>query len=115
MKFLHLIEKQLALIEADQTADAAMPVDDTITASDVDNIAAQSQDQIQQNVKVCADTINGLIVFVRGKFADQIDATPGLNDQLKAIEEASAVTDISKANIDLLKFLYDKVGEVKGL
>lgn len=134
MKFLEAINKKLKLLEAgDITApvdpnvsqgspqDAAMPgsapqgaPETPATPEQVDDMGENLQDQTNSTIKMCSDIINALVVFVRGKFADQIAATPGLSDQLQDLERTTTVTDVSKIDPKLLQSILTKVDEVKG-
>lgn len=123
MKFLDAIQQKLVMLEQEQ--DAAMPADSNAPqvpaagaapqAADVDAIGAQANEQIQSNIKMCSDIVNALVVFVRGKFADAIDATPGLGDQLRDLERQTTVTDITKANPKLLQNILTVVSSIKSL
>lgn len=131
MKFLEAIEAKLKLLEAgditaqppEQPGDAAMPgsaPDESTqqppaTPDQVDEMGENLQDQTNSTIKMCADIVNALVVFVRGKFADQIAATPGLSDQLQDLERTTTVTDVSKIDPKLLQGVLTKVGEIKGL
>jgi hypothetical protein len=120
MKFLDAIEKKLMFLEQD----AAMPADpnapqvpspDQAAADQVDKIGNAANEQVQSNVKLCADIINALVVFVRGKFADEINATPGLSDQLRELERQTTITDVTKADLKLLQAVVNAVEGIKGL
>lgn len=134
MKFLEAIQRKLHLIEAGditapdpnaaqgQPPDAAMPgsapqetPQTPATPEQVDDMGENLQDQTNSTIKTCSDIINALVVFVRGKFADQIAAAPGLSDQLQDLERATTVTDVSKVDPKLLQSILTKVNEVKGL
>lgn len=119
MKFTDLINKKLMLLEQDQPVDAAMPAAPSNMGSPesaaVDKIGMQSTEQVQQNIKTCADVINALVVFMNGKFSDQIDATPGLNDQLRELERKSTVTNIDQVNQKLLQDLLTAVDSIKSI
>lgn len=128
MKFLETIQQKLMLLEQDapqqQQPDAAMPADPNAPpvpdagqapTEEVDEIGAQANEQVQSNIKMCADIVNALVVFVRGKFADSIDATPGLGDQLRELERQTTVTDITKADPKLLQSIVTAVESIKSL
>lgn len=127
MKFSQLIDQKLMLLEQDapQQPDAAMPANpnappvpaagEAPPADQVDDIGAQANEQVQSNIKLCADIINALVVFVRGKFADFINATPGLGDQLRELERQTTVTDITKADPKLLQSIVTAVDSIKSL
>ena len=111
--------------DAPQQSDAAMPADpnappvpaagEAPPADQVDDIGAQANEQVQSNIKLCADIINALVVFVRGKFTDYINATPGLGDQLRELERQTTVTDITKADPKLLQSIVTAVDSIKSL
>lgn len=106
------------LLEQDQPADAAMPpapAPDVQQAAQVDQLGQQTNEQLQQGIKTCADIINALVVFVNGKFSDQIDTVPGLGDQLRELEKTSAVTDVDRADLKLLQSLLTAVDGIKTL
>lgn len=135
MKFLEAINRKLKLLEAgditapdpnaqtDQPPDAAMPgtapqnapEQPQATPDQVDEMGENLQDQTNSTIKACSDIVNALVVFMRGKFADQIAATPGLGDQLQDLERSTTVTDVSKIDPKLLQSILTKVNEVKGL
>jgi hypothetical protein len=135
MKFLEAIEKKFKLLEAGDittpadpnaqqgsSPDAAMPgsapqgaPEPPATPDQVDDMGENLQDQTNSTIKMCSDIVNALVVFMRGKFADQIAATPGLSDQLQYLERATTVTDVAKIDPKLLQSILTKVNEVKGL
>lgn len=133
MQFLEAIERKLKLLEAGditapadpnaQPPDAAMPgsapqgapEQPPATPDQVDDMGENLQDQTNSTIKTCSDIVNALVVFMRGKFADQIAATPGLNDQLMELERITTVTDVEKINPKLLQSILTKVSDVKGL
>lgn len=127
MKFFEAVATKLKLLEAgDITApvggtqapvDAAMPniaPDAAPTPEAVDDMGANLQAQTNSTIKMCTDIINALVVFMRGKFADQVSATPGLGDQLQDLEQLTTVTDVEKVDPKLLQSILSKVSEVKG-
>ena len=116
MKFTDLINKKLMLLEQDQPVDAAMPATGAAPeATAVDEIGANANEQVQQSIKTCADVINALVVFVNGKFSDQIDAVPGLNEQFRELEKKSTVTNVDQVNQKLLQDLLAAVDNIKSI
>lgn len=125
MKFLEAIEHKLMMLEqGDTPPDAAMPQDPGATSPPApttpvvqqnDTSGDVMQEQVSQNIKLCADAINALVVFVRGKFADAISATPGLEDQFRKLEEVSTVTDVSSAQLPLLKNIVTLITSIKSV
>ena len=128
MKFLEAIDRKLMMLEqGEMPPDAAMPqspdaapapTPGTATApspQQTDDEGGALQEQVSENIKLCADAINALVVFVRGKFADSIATTPGLDDQFKKLEDATRVTDVSKAQLPLLNNIVTLVTNIKGI
>jgi len=131
MKFLEAVQQKLRLLEAgditapvdtNQPPDAAMPGSAPqgapppapATPNEVDDMGENLKDQINSNIKASSDIVNALVVFMRGKFADQIAATPGLSDQLLDLERATTVTDVSNIDPKLLQTILNKVNDIKG-
>lgn len=113
------------LEQGEMPPDAAMPQSPDATPAptpgtapspqQTDDSGDAMQEQVSENIKLCADAINALVVFVRGKFADTIAATPGLDDQFKKLEDASRVTDVSTAQLPLLNNIVTLVTNIKGI
>lgn len=130
MKFFEAIERKLKLLEAgditadagaQQPPDAAMPGSapqgaqpSQSTPEQVDDMGENLQAQTHNTIKMCSDIVNALVVFVRGKFADQVAATPGLSDQLQDLERLTTVTDVERIDPKLLQSILTKVSEIKG-
>ena len=126
MKFLEAIDRKLMMLEQGEVPpDAAMPQSPDATPAptpvsvptpqQTDDSGDAMQEQVSANIKLCADAINALVVFVRGKFSDTITATPGLDDQFKKLEDASRVTDVSTAQLPLLNNIVTLVTNIKGI
>ena len=126
MKFLEAIDRKLMMLEQGelppdaampQTPDAALaPTPGTAPSPQQTDASGDAmQEQVSENIKLCADAINALVVFVRGKFADDIASTPGLDDQFKKLEDASRVTDVSTAQLPLLNSIVTLVTNIKGI
>lgn len=113
------------LEQGEMPPDAAMPQTPNAALAPTPNAAPSPQqnddtgdamqEQVSENIKLCADAINALVVFVRGKFADKIATIPGLEDQFKKLEDSSRVTDVSTAQLPLLNNIVALVTNIKGI
>lgn len=132
MKFLERINERFSQLQLEQVpapskADGALPSPpDSNTseqpptpevADEVDSIGDAANEQIQENIKLCADVIHALSVWVTGKFneiAPAVDRNLGtaLQDsikQLQDLERAAVVTSPANCTPELLGRLANLV------
>lgn len=133
MKFLESIQQRLQLLEqeaAPNKQDAAMPSPSNpndqeqpptpAQADAVDEIGDNANDQVQENIKLCADIIHQLTVWVSGKFNELIPAIdPQIAGtfqdsvkQLNDIEKAAVVTNLQACTPELLQRLNNLISNL---